>query len=174
MTKPNYHSPKDYLDAAKSSQTPLDELARLATSEYDFVRLAVARNPRTTSAILRLLLPADLHGWNNQEIASEIARNGKTPRATLEKLAEKLIPYLDNGRGNEMAVEAAVRLCNNAGAPLRIIEMILSPDIPTGIRSRIATRTIRVDILRELTSDPSEAVCRKALNNLKKREQGVR
>ncbi len=48
-----YHSPKDYLDAAKLPETSSSELEVLAKSEYDFVQIAVVRHPHVTPEILR-------------------------------------------------------------------------------------------------------------------------
>ena len=89
-----YHSPKEYLDAAKSELTNSSELAYLATSEYNFVKLAVADNPNVTEAILASLIPTKFDSWSEQELVAVLTQNTKTSPETLSKIAEKLIPFL--------------------------------------------------------------------------------
>jgi|KBSSwiStaDraftv2_1062776.scaffolds.fasta_scaffold40760_6 hypothetical protein len=163
-----YHSPKDYLDAAKSSETSLEELSFLATSEYDFVRLAVVANASVTSAILRIALPAKLDTWNSQNIASGIGCNAKTPRDTMKQIAERLKPYLKDGRGNEMAARAALSFCNNPSAPLEILMLVAgSRETAVGIRKKIASNSLRRDVVEAMRLDISEAVRKRAENRLR-------
>ena len=105
-----YHSPKDYQDAARSEITSVLELAYLAKSEYSFVKLAVANNPNVTQEILDALVPAELNNWTEQELAAALTENHRTSPQTLGKLADKLTPFLNSERNNDMAFKAGVNL----------------------------------------------------------------
>jgi hypothetical protein len=165
-----YRSPADYLKAAKSPATSVGELEVLAQVDYDFVRLAVVQNPKATSSILRLACPDEFDTWNRQHIAGEIGQNTMTPHDTLRKIAEGLIPFLNNGRGNDMAAEAAVRFCNNSETPLEFVKIIVcDKNVAIGIRQRIASRISRKDVLEILLNDVSEAVQKRAASNLTNR-----
>lgn len=166
MTK-KYHSPKEYQDAAKSPETPASELALLAKSEYNFVRFAVAENPNVTPEILASLVPDNLDSWNEQDIARVLVRNSKTLPETLSLLAEELIPFLDSGRNNDNALEAGIYLCNNPNTPFAAIEKIMtSEDVSTLFRRKVASKSQRQDVLELLMKDRSEAVRKRATNNL--------
>ena len=166
MTK-KYHSPKEYQDAAKSSETPASELALLAKSEYNFVRLAVAQNPNVTPEILAFLVPDNLDSWNEQDIARTLTQNSKTLSKTLSLLAEKLIPVLDNGRGNDNALEAGIYLCSNANTPFESVKKIMTSEkVSTLFRRKVASKSRRQDVLELLLTDRSEAVRKRAANNL--------
>jgi hypothetical protein len=162
-----YHSPKEYLDAAKWPETPGSELAFLAKSEYSFVRLAVAQNPNVTTDSLASLVPDNLDSWNEQEIARALTQKLKTSPETLSLLAEKLIPFLDNGRDNDNALEAGIYLCNNPGTPLVAIEKIMASEkVAVLFRRKVAGKSRRKDVLEMLLNDRSEAVRKRAANNL--------
>jgi len=164
-----YHSPKDYLDAAKSPETPSPELEALARSAYDFVQIAVARHPHVTPEILASLVPAKVESWNEQELAAVLAQDPKTPVEALHKLAEKLVPVLNHGRGNDNGLRAGVNLCCNANAPLETIKKVLNPDeVSVHLRKAVARETERKDVLKLLLGDRSEAVRKRAHERLEK------
>ena len=94
MNTKGYHSPMDYLTAARTSSSS-DELACLARSEYEFVRLAVAQNPNVTSSILLSLVPEGFATWNQQELAGAVSKNPKAPQDALRKIAVGLRPFLN-------------------------------------------------------------------------------
>ncbi len=166
MTR-KYHSPKEYQDAAKSLETPASELAFLARSEYNFVRLAVALNPNVTAEILSSLVPINLEHWNEQDIARALTQNSKTLPETLNLLAEKLIPVLNNGRDNDLGLEAGIYLCNNPSTPFETIENIMASDkVATLFRRKVASKSLRQDVLELLLTDRSEAVRKRAANSL--------
>lgn len=169
-----YHSPKEYQDAAKSPETPALELAFLAKSEYNFVRLAVAQNPNVTAEILASLVPENLDSWNEQEIARALTQNEKTSLETLALLAEKLIPVLDSGRDNDLGLEAGIYLCNNPNTPFEAIEKIMvSEKASTLFRRKVASKSRRQDVLKLLLTDRSEAVRKRAANNLESLQNGA-
>ena len=162
-----YHSPKEYQDAAKSLETPASELALLAKSEYNFVRLAVAQNLNVTPEILASLVPNNLDSWNEQEIARALTQNEKTSPETLALLAEKLVSVLDNSRNNDLGLEAGIYLCNNPNTPFKAIGNIMASEkVSTLFRRKVASKSRRQDVLELLLTDRSEAVRKRAANNL--------
>ena len=173
MTR-KYHSPKEYQDAAKSPETPASELALLAKSEYNFVRLAVAQNPNVTSEILASLVTDNLNSWNEQEIARALTQNEETLPETLSLLAQKLIPVLDSGRDNDLGLEAGIYLCNNPNTPFEAIEKIMASEkVSTLFRRKVASKSQRQDVLELLLTDRSEAVRKRAANNFESLRQSA-
>jgi hypothetical protein len=167
MSNRKYHGPKDYLDAAKSLETSAEELKYLAKSEYDFVKTAVARNPNSSEEVLELLLPTNLESWTQQELASAIAGNIITSPQTLKDLANDLIPFLNNGRGNNMAFEAGINLCCNSNTPIEAIQTVLTSEkTATQFRKSVAGKTNRRDVLNFLITDRSEAVKKRVLSRI--------
>ncbi len=168
-----YHSPKDYLDAAKLPETSSSELEILAKSEYDFVQIAVARHPHVTPEILASLVPAKVESWNEQELSAALAQNPKTPTESLSELAERLIPVLNHGRGNDNGLRAGVNLCCNPNAPMDVIQKVLNPDeVAVHLRKVVARESQRKDVLNLLLGDRSEVVRKRAHENLEKVNQG--
>ncbi len=173
MTK-KYHSPKEYQDAARSLETLASELAFLAKSEYNFVRLAVAQNPNVTSEILASLVPDNPASWNDQEIARALTQNEKTSPETLSILAQKLITVLDSARDNDLGLEAGIYLCNNPNTPFEAIEKIMASEkASTLFRRKVASKSRREDVLELLLTDRSEAVRKRAANNLESLRQSA-
>jgi len=166
-----YHSPKEQLDAARSPEASIEELQILAASVYDFVRVAVANNPNATPQVLNSMLPEKINSWNEQDLASSLAKHEKTSPATLSVLAEKLLPVMNNARGNDRGFRAGVSLCCNPNTPSEAVQRILcDPIVATQIRKMVAKETRREDALRILLTDRSEAVRKKAQANLSKLE----
>ncbi len=100
-------------------------------------------------------------------MAGAIIQNPKTTSETLALLAEKLIPVLDNGRDNDRGLEAGIFLCNNPNTPIEAIVKIMASD-KTAIlfRRKAASKTRRQDVLELLLKDRSEAVRKRASNNI--------
>lgn len=162
-----YHSPKEYQDAANSALTSVSELAYLAKSEYNFVRLAVANNPNVTAEILDSLVPLNFDSWNEQEISAALTGNLKTSSQTLEKLAQGLEPFLNSGRNNDMAFIAGVNLFNHPNASTDSLKEVLSSDKVSALfRRKIARESKRKDVLDLLLKDRSEAVRKRASKNI--------
>lgn len=162
-----YHSPKEYQDAAKSEFTSTGELAELAKSEHNFVKLAVANNANVTEEILDSLVPEYYDEWGEQEIGAALAKNPKTAPKTLGKLAAKLSPHLTTERNKDMAAIAGINLFCNPNAPLDALNEILnSEQTSTLFRRKIARETQRNDVLEILLRDKSEAVRKRALKNI--------
>jgi hypothetical protein len=168
-----YHSAKDYFDAAKSPETPVEELGFMAKSGYDFVRIGVAQNPNVTPDILASLIPSKIESWNEQALAATLTENLKTPVEALMLLATELIPVLNHGRGNDQGFRAGVNLCCNPHTPLESIREVLNPDkVATQFRKGVARETRRQDVLNLLLSDRSETVRKRAQESLERVNQG--
>jgi hypothetical protein len=160
---PRYHGPRDYLDAAESADTPVDELTRLASSDYLFVRLAVAKNPRTPPSSLACVLPAVFESYGEQEIAESVAKRPDTPPSVLERLAGGLRAHLHAGRENRGAFGAAVALCTNEATPFEALRGLLSPEVSKPqFRKVVARETRRRDVLALLLLDVSTTVVARA------------
>lgn len=158
-----YHGPREYLDAAMSTDTPAEELARLALSEYSFVRLAVARNARTPSSALSRLVSASLESYAEQEVAEAVAARMDAPSVVLERLAAGLAPHLHGGRKSHVAFGSAVALCSNPATPFEALRVLLSPSASKPqFRKVVARQTCRPDVLELLKSDVSSKVAARA------------
>ena len=93
-----YTGPRDQLDAAGSPDTPTEELERLISSEYAFVRLAVAQNLKTPPGALDRILPAVLETYTDQQIAESIAKRADSPPALFQRLSAALLSHLHGER----------------------------------------------------------------------------
>lgn len=165
---PRYHTPKEYLDAARSPETSPEELRELATSPYDFVAVAVAQHPNTEPDVLAALLPVTITSWNEQALAAAIAQHPRTPVDALEMLVERLAPVLDNGREHQMGFKAGVLLCCNPQTPFQSIATLLrSERIAMQFRKVVARETRRRDVLELLLNDRSEIVRQMAQKSIK-------
>jgi hypothetical protein len=160
---PKYHSPKDYLDAARSSETSPTELRVLAQSVYDFVVTAVAWNPNTEADVLTKLVPQHIESWDEQDRARAIAQHPHTPEETLGLLAERLLPILNKGRGHTLGLQAGVALCENPKTPWSAILAIFQDHrVSTDFRKLVVRETQRDDLLELLLNDRSEVIRRRA------------
>ncbi len=164
---PRYHTPKEYLDAARSPETSSEELRMLAGSPYDFVAIAVAQHPNTEPDVLAALVPATITSWNEQALAAAIAHHPRTPVEALEMLAERLAPALDNGREHHMGFKAGVLLCCNPTTPFQAIATLLySGRVAMQFRKVVARETRRRDVLNLLLNDSSETVRQRAQKSI--------
>ena len=154
-----YHSPKDYLDAARSPATSPEELRVLRHSIYDFVITAVAWNPNTEADVLHTLVAEDINSWDEQDRAYAIAQHPHATTETLALLAERLIPLLNRGRNRTLALQAGLALCANPKTPWSAIHSICNDHrVSTDFRKRLARATQRRDILELLGADRSDVV----------------
>ncbi len=162
-----YHSPKDYLDAARDPATPADELRLLASSVYDFVRLAVAEHPNTEAHVLVGLIPQRIESWHEQRLAYALARRSNMPAQALSILAERLPPLLNRGRNRGNGFQAGIALCNHPDTPIDAIQtMLAKASVSTDFRRALAREATRVDVLLLLLNDPSVVVQKRARERL--------
>jgi len=160
---PKYHSPKEYLDAARSLETSPTELRALAQSVYDFVVTAVAWNPNTEADVLSTLVPERIVSWDEQDRARAIAQHPHTPEETLGLLAERLLPMLNKGRGHILGLQAGVALCENPKTPWSAIQAIFQDQrVSTDFRKHVVRETQRHDLLELLLNDRSEVIRQRA------------
>lgn len=163
-------SPKERQDAARSPVTSPDELDQLAMSDYGFVRLAVARNPNARPDTLRRLLPLTLSSWNDQDLAAAIIEHPGTSQELLVLIAGMLVAVLDHGRENGMAFRAGMLICSQPTVDFTTVRQLLdAPNIATQFRKVVARECTRLDVVEHLTTDRSETVRRRALENIAKR-----
>ncbi|MBV9791966.1 MAG: hypothetical protein JOZ51_27520 [Chloroflexi bacterium] len=154
-----YHSPKDYLDAARDPATSAEELRSLAGSVYDFVRYAVAEHPRTEADVLAALIPQQIESWYEQQLADALVRHPNTPAQGLRVLAGRLPPVLNRGRNHDNGLRAGIALCDNPHTPLDAIQAMLEDrHVSTDFRRMVARKTTRVDVLQFLQNDRSDVV----------------
>ncbi len=168
---PRYHTPKEYLDAARSWATSPAELRALAKAPYSFVVTAVARNPHTETDVLAALIPTVIVSWHEQELAAAIAQHPHTSADALATLAERLLPILDNGRGHQVGFKAGVLLCCNPMTPIQAIATLLrSEHVAMPFRKVVARETHRQDVLEILLTDRSETVRRQTRKSIQTRD----
>ena len=158
-----YHTPKDYLDAAQSPATTVDELRKIAQSPFPFVAVAIANHPNVSTDILDALAPNEAHTWQQHEIAVAIGGNPKASPETLRRLLGLLVQALDNGRDHQMAFKAGVVICCNPDTPIDTIqEVLVSPQVAMQFRKVVARETSRLDVLDILLNDRSSTVKKRA------------
>jgi hypothetical protein len=172
--KLRFHGPKEELDAARSPDTSVDELAILAESQYSFVLTAVAENPNTDPFTLAGLIPLSIQSYPDQALIVALARNGNTPPLALSRLAEAVLPFLDNQRDRYSLFEAGVALCCNPATPLEEIIPMVDPErSATEFRKVVARETRRKDVLGFLVTDRSEIVRKQAKKSLDQMEDAA-
>lgn len=158
-----YHSPKEYLDAARSPAASPAELRELARSCYPFVVVAVARHPHTEPETLAALAPTQILSRHDQELAAAIAQHPHAPPEVLAMLAERLVPVLDNGRGHHWGFAAGVAVCCHPKTPIdAIADLLRSEKVSRTFRYVVARETRRREVLDMLLSDRSEKVRKRA------------
>jgi hypothetical protein len=169
-----YHSPKDYLEDAKSPETSPAELRELAKASYSFFLTAVANNPNTESDVLIGLIPEKIESSNEQLLATAIVHNPNTSADALEILAERLVPVLDNGRDHRFGFEAGISLCINSLTPIRAISaMLYSEQVAMQFCKVVARETRRRDVLEILLADRSEKVRKQAQKSIQALDTGA-
>ncbi|MBL8515631.1 MAG: hypothetical protein JNM76_01575 [Betaproteobacteria bacterium] len=162
-----YSGPKERLVAAQSIGTSLQELAELAKSEFEFVRLAVARNPSANEQILASLIPESLESYDSQQIAEAIAQRADASAELLASLAKSLQQHLHAGRENSVAVSAAIKLCNHPRVRLQDVIGLISPDTSTTLFRKIIARECRsIAVLEYLAKDRSSVVAERAKKSI--------
>jgi hypothetical protein len=158
-----YSGPKETVDAAKNLSTLPDELAILSSSEFVFVREAVASNPHTPAHILDALVPCHLKEEHDFRIACSLLRNPHLPPqacvALISRISEILKFIQPRDYYQTMMIE---QLCVNEDIPLESLSDLLNDDsFPKHLRGRIARKETRKEVLLILQQDKSESVRKK-------------
>jgi hypothetical protein len=157
-----FHGPRDYLDAARAADATSEELAVLARSEYDFVRLAVAEHPASTAAVLQLLVPESSETWNDQALLLALAAHPNSPLDVLEQVAQRVPSTLHN-RDRPLGFAAGIELFKRADTPLSLLFTLLEDEqVTTEFRKVAARETTRGEVVEVLLADRSERVRRAA------------
>jgi hypothetical protein len=164
---PKYRTPKDQLEeqleAARSLETTPDELEILSESAYTVVQIAVAEHPNAEPFTLAGSVPLSIQSPAYLELATALARNNNTPDHALERLAERLIVYLNREPDQERCFPAWVALTSNLSTPFHVIAELLAPNRSgTEFRKTVARETRRRDVLRLLLNDRNETVRKQA------------
>lgn len=159
---PGFHSPRDYLDLARSRQAAPDELRALASSEYDFVREAVATNPSTPPDVLAQLLPKTVNTWNDSLLLLALVRNQSTPTEVLEAVPGLVLSRLQV-RDDHKSFEVGVALARRPDTPDEVLVTLISDErATTEFRKVVARETTHQGLRARLLTDPSERVRRAA------------
>ena len=162
MDEERFHGPRDYLDAARRPVATGEDLRALASSVYDFVRLAVAEHEAAPPDVLAERMPIVVLTWNDQDMLLRLARNNSTPTEALVRIGA-LIPPMLHVRDAQQAFAAGVALFQRVDAPQGTLETLLAdPSTTTEFRKVVARETVRSDVLQLLRADRSERVRRAA------------
>jgi len=159
-----YHGPKDRLDAARSTKTPTEELSRLAASDHNFVREAVASNPNTPPSTLMEMLPQGLPSDDAWRMLLALLKNPKLPQALGADVAKQVIAWCGNVMPRDFYPRLVLdTLSTCSQVPLESILGLADPNaVPTHLRGRIARHGCKAPLLELLASDPSQRVARRA------------
>lgn len=86
---PRARTPRDYLDLVADPRIDRDGLHALARSPYSFVRLAVAKDIRTSAATLTELLAGEFNHWDRNYLLRLIAQHSQADRGVLLKVLQE-------------------------------------------------------------------------------------
>jgi hypothetical protein len=165
MALPEFHGPKDYLDAARSPDASATDLDQLARSPFVFVDIAVAGHAATSSNTLAFLLTkASPDDWNGDELLRAIACNPNSSSELLSTISER-VPSLLHHRDRRQGFAAGVALARRIDTPLEALASMLGDDrATTEFRRVVARESTRADVVALLRNDRSERV-RSAANS---------
>ena len=156
-----YHSPKDYLDAARDPATAPEELRQLARSEYDFVQRAVAAHPSAEGDVFTALVPQRIASGHEELLAWIFVQHPRVLPEHLRVLAEGLPYPIDRGREHHNVFYIGLAVCNHPKTPLDAIQSLLTAGpVSSAFRRKLARATMRADVLQLLLADHSAVVRR--------------
>ena len=115
-----FHSPRDYLDAARDPAADAELLAGLATVPYQFVHEAVAEHPNTRDETLLTLVPDALVNWGDHSLLRKVVAHPAADGAVFV-LARQRIPRplpLGSGRTARRSPSPPVAGCLRATSTL--------------------------------------------------------
>ena len=140
------HSPRDYLDLARSDGASAETLRILADSPYDFVLEAVAANPSSPPDVLLRLVPPAVDSWNESSRLRALAENPSSDEAVLLAVVEGVRRALTASRRRGHPYEVAFRLVNRAEVPVSVLRKLGEQP---GASARFRRRLSRLLIERE-------------------------
>jgi hypothetical protein len=167
-----FTGPKSESDAARSPSTAPETLGRLAASEYNFVREAVAENPHTPRDVLEHFVPAALLKEDDFRISAALLTNEALPASACARIAAAFGQVAaDLSPRHFYGVLVVERLFQHAATPRDTFGVLLGDrTFPKHLRGRLACERTRSDALVLLAADPSENVRARAMKALKLRE----
>jgi hypothetical protein len=161
--------PSECFRRARDPETSPAELTRLSTSEYAFVREAVARHAATPLAALEAMVPAAPNGEEDFRIAAALLKKPDLPARLCEALAgfataalPKILPREPHSR------EFLEALAGHPRSSCGVLASLLDPALaPRHVREWVARKSARADVLGVLARDPSKIVSGVAGRRLK-------
>jgi hypothetical protein len=93
-----FHSPRDYLDAARSPDADVDLLFGVATVPFDFVHEAIAEHPNATAAVLATVVPEELRNWGNHSLLRKVISHPAADEVVLALARARVAAALAAGR----------------------------------------------------------------------------
>lgn len=155
---PRFHSPKEYLDLARSDAVTPQQLRALAASPYSFVLEAVAANPSTPADVLMTLLPKSTTSWNDISLLITLIRNPASPTELLAATSEMVLSRVGD-RDDHKGFEAGVALAQRPDTPHAVlVALVEDPRATTDFRRVIARETTHSALRDMLKGDRSESV----------------
>jgi hypothetical protein len=155
---PGFHTPRDYLDLARSREASPDQFHALASSEYDFVLEAVATNPSTPPDVLAQLVPKMISTWNDSALLLLLIRNDNTPTEVLGAVPGLVLSRLE-ARDDQRSFEAGVALARRPDTPEEVLTALVSDErATTEFRQAVARETTHQRLRARLLLDSSEQV----------------
>jgi len=151
--------PGECVRRARDPATGPEELARLSTSEYIFVRQEVAAHPNTPAASLSAMVPAALGTPDDFRIAWALLTNPGLPASDCGRISRLVPAVLSSILPREYYARSFMEaLGANAHASCEVLGVLLTPETPRHIREWIARKSRRADVLERLARDPSKIV----------------
>jgi hypothetical protein len=160
MEPSDTRDPSECFRRARDPETSPSELARLSTSEYAFVREAVARHAATPLPALEGMVPAALSGEEDFRIAAALLGKPDLPARLCETLAGLVPAAMSKIQPRELHPrEFLEALAAHPQSGSGALAKLLDPDAaPRHVREWIARKTPRSDVLEVLARDPSKIV----------------
>jgi len=152
---PVFHSPKDYLDLARSPQATPEQLRELARSPYEFVIEAVATHRSTPADVLSALVPAEIRTDSDGSVLVALVENPNTPETVLRQVPELVLPLL-SARENHRTFAAGVALTERADTPEDVLIALVNDRRATPVfREVVSRRTAHPALRAQLQVDQS-------------------
>jgi hypothetical protein len=138
LSRVTFHGPKDYLDAARDPATTAAELQSLAECPFVFVHLALAERPDTPLEALRLIVPHEAGGWNENRLLRLLAANPNADATVLRAVGQVIAAFLSTVHPRGHPYGAALALASRPLAPADLLdELVIAPGASHRFRHRL-------------------------------------
>jgi hypothetical protein len=163
-----YSGPKDKVDAARDPSTSAEELETLSSSEYVFVREAVASNSHTPTHTLNALVPIHLESEDDFRVASALLKNPHLPPEACVAIISRTSEVIGAIGPRDFYPTRMIELIytNEVIPLLPLCELVVNGSFPKHLRGRIARKETRKEVLLILTNDKNESVRKRATSAL--------